>query len=62
MRFLSRYLDFDVIKSNGIDEALLETNDLSFDWHGEVILRLLGHRVLSRAIEVVKVPFRIGVG
>ena len=52
---------FDIIKSNGIDEALLKKDDLSFDWHGEVILKLLGHRVLSKAIEVMKVPFRIGV-
>ncbi len=52
---------FDVIKSNGIDEALLKADDLSFDWHGEVILRLLGQRVLSQAIKVMKIPFRIGV-
>lgn len=51
---------FDIIKSNGIDEALLKTDDLSFDWHGEVILRLLGHRVLSKAIKAMKIPFRIG--
>ncbi len=50
---------FDIIKSNGIDEALLKADDLSFDWHGKVILRLLGHRVLSKAIEAMKVPFRI---
>lgn len=52
---------FDIIKSKGIDEALLKANDLSFDWHGEVILRLLGHRVLSKAIGVIKSPFRTGV-
>ncbi len=52
---------FDIIKSSGIDEALLKADDLSFDWHGEVILRLLGHRVLSKAIEMMKIPFRIGV-
>jgi len=52
---------FDIIKSNGIDEALLKTDDLSFDWHGEVILRLLGHRVLSKAIKAMKIPFRISV-
>jgi len=52
---------FDIIKSKGIDEALLKTDDLAFDWHGEVILRLLGQRVLSKAIKVMKVPFRIGV-
>ena len=52
---------FDIIKSNGIDEALLKADDLSFDWHGEVILRLLGHRVLSEAVKVMKIPFRTGV-
>ncbi len=52
---------FDIIKSSGIDEALLKADDLSFDGHGEAILRLLGHRVLSKAIEVMKIPFRIDV-
>jgi len=52
---------FDIIKSNGIDEVLLKADDLSFDWHGEVILRLLGHRVLSKTIKAMKIPFRIGV-
>ncbi len=52
---------FDIIKSSGIDEALLKADDLSFDWHGEVILKLLGHKVLSKAIEMMKIPFRIGV-
>ncbi len=52
---------FDIIKSDGIDEDLLKADDLSFDWHGEVILRLLGQRVLSKAIKVMKIPFRIGV-
>lgn len=52
---------FDIIKSNGIDEALLKADDLSFDWHGEVVLRLLGYGVLSKAIKAMKIPFRIGV-
>ena len=58
-RLSDRQIDraFDIIKSNGIDEALLKAGDLSFDWHGEVILRLLGHRVLSKAIEAIKMPF-----
>jgi geranylgeranyl reductase family protein len=52
---------FDIIKSNGIDEALLKADDLSFDWHGEVILRLLGHQVVSEAVKAMKIPFRTGV-
>ncbi len=47
---------FDIIKSNGIDEALLKADDLSFDWHGKMVLSLIGHRALSKAIEVVKLP------
>ena len=52
---------FDIIKSHGIDETLLKADDLSFDWHGEMILRLLGQRVLSKTIEVMGIPFKTGV-
>ncbi|MFC2035728.1 NAD(P)/FAD-dependent oxidoreductase [Chloroflexota bacterium] len=48
---------FDVVKTNGIDDALIKADDLSFDWHNGVVLRLMGHRALSKAIRVMKVPF-----
>ena len=48
---------FDIIKSNGIAEALLQADDLSFDWHGRVVLRLIGHQALSRTIKAMKLPF-----
>lgn len=48
---------FDIINSNGIDKVLLQANDLSFDWHGEVVLKLMGHQVLAKAIGGVKIPF-----
>ena len=51
---------FDIIKSNGIDEALLKADDLSFDWHGRVVLRLIGYRALSQFIGVMKFPFTLG--
>ena len=51
---------FDIIKSNGIDEALLKADDLSFDWHGRVVLRLLGHQALSKAIKAMRLPFPSG--
>ena len=47
---------FDIIKSAGIDKALLEAEDLSFDWHGEIILRLLGHKALAKAVHIIKMP------
>ena len=50
---------FDIIQSNGIDEALLRDDDLSFDWHGGVVLRLIGHQALSKVIKTVKLPFHL---
>ncbi len=51
---------FDIIKSNGIDEALMQSDDLSFDWHGKVILKLVGHSALSRTVRSVRLPFPAG--
>jgi flavin-dependent dehydrogenase len=50
---------FDIIKSNGIDRALLEAEDLSFDWHSKAVLRLMGHRAVSKTLELMKLPFRL---
>ncbi|MFC1913393.1 geranylgeranyl reductase family protein [Chloroflexota bacterium] len=52
---------FDIIESEGIDESLLRADDLSFDWHGEIILKLLRRRALSEALKVVKIPFNTGM-
>jgi digeranylgeranylglycerophospholipid reductase len=52
---------FNIIKSNGIDKALLEAKDISFDWHGEAILRLMAHRTVAKATQVIKFPFRSGM-
>jgi len=51
---------FDIMKSAGVDEALLEAKELSFDWHGEVVLRLLTHRAVARSIEMMKIPWYNG--
>ncbi|MFC1919056.1 NAD(P)/FAD-dependent oxidoreductase [Chloroflexota bacterium] len=47
---------FDLIKSNGIDEALLKSEDLSFDWHSGVVLRLIGQQAFSKAARAMKIP------
>ena len=59
-RLSDRQIDrlFDIIKSSGIDEVLLSEEDLSFDWHAEAVLRLLAHKAISKAIGVMKIPFR----
>ena len=51
---------FNIIKANGIDEALLKARDLSFDWHSQAILMLLGRTVVSKALGVIKLPFQAG--
>lgn len=48
---------FDIVISNSIDKALLKADDLTVDWHSNVVLRLLGHKVLSEAMRVMKIPF-----
>ncbi len=50
---------FDIIKTGDIDELLFKADDFSFDWHGKALLRLLGHKAVSKAIEAVKIPFRL---
>jgi len=61
-RLSNRHIDrmFEIIKSNGIDEALLKAEDLSFDWHGEAVLRLLGQGAISKALNMMKIPFHLG--
>jgi len=51
---------FDIIKTNGIDEALLKAKESSFDWHSQAILILLGRTVVSKALGVIKLPFQAG--
>jgi len=60
-RLSDRQIDriFDIIESNSIDRALLEAEDLSFDWHSKAVLRLMRHRAVSKALEVMKLPFRL---
>ena len=38
-RLSDRQIDriFEIVKANGIDEALLEAEDLSFDWHSQTM-------------------------
>jgi len=48
---------FDIMKSSGIDRALLEAKELSFDWHSDIMLRLLGYRAVGKVVDVLKTPF-----
>ena len=61
-RLSDRQIDrlFKTVTSKGIDEKLLKEKGLSFDWHGKAILRLLGHSMVARAVNLVKFPFKTG--
>jgi digeranylgeranylglycerophospholipid reductase len=48
---------FDIITSSGFDKTLLGNDDLRFDSHGSVILKLVGHEALAKTLKGVKLPF-----
>lgn len=50
---------FGLIKNNGLDETLLKSQNVSFDWHSEALSELLRHKAVALALEVVKIPFRL---
>jgi len=64
-RFYERLSDkridriFDIMKSSGLDVELLKSDGLSFDWHGESLVKLLGRGVIAKAIKVMKVPYSL---
>ncbi len=60
-RLSDRQIDriFEIVKADGMDKTLLEAEELSFDWHSKVIMRLIGNRILPGAIDLIKIPFRI---
>ena len=61
-RLSDRQIDriFDIVKANGIDEALLKAKNLSFDWHSKAILRVIGYTVVSKVVGVMKPPAKTG--
>lgn len=50
---------FDIIKSSGLDVELLKADGLSFDWHGEAMVKLLGRGAIAKAIKVMKAPYSL---
>jgi len=50
---------FDIMKSSGIDEEMLKSDDLSFDWHGEAMVRLLGRGAIAKVVKVLRVPYSL---
>jgi geranylgeranyl reductase family protein len=59
-RLSNRQIDrvFEIVKASGLAESLLRAESLSFDWHSQTILRLVGYQMISRTIDVLRIPFR----
>ena len=59
-RMNDRQIDrlFKMIKAGGIDEALLKAKEVSFDWHGRTITRLIKYQVIAKTMQIVRLPFR----
>jgi digeranylgeranylglycerophospholipid reductase len=49
---------FKIIKAGGIDEALLKAKDVSFDWHGRTIKRVIKYQVIAKTMGIVRLPFK----
>ncbi len=49
---------FDITINNSLDKVLLEANDLSFDWHGGVILRLARQKALTKPLKAMRIPLK----
>jgi len=67
-RFYERLSDrklervFDIIKERRLDEALVEAEDVSFDWHGKAIIKMAGQRAMSHLSDIIRLPAWVGRG
>ncbi len=59
-RLNNRQIDrlFEIVKAGGIDEALLKSADISFDWHSRTITSLLKYRAVAGVLNALKMPFK----
>ncbi len=48
---------FGLLESTGIIEELRRSEDLSFDWHADVIARVMGQKLLAKTFNSITVPF-----
>lgn len=47
----------DLIQSKGIDRVLLESEDLSFDWHSGSVIKLIRNQAFNKIVDTIKIPF-----
>ena len=56
-----RQLDrlFELMESSGLIKELEEAEDLSFDWHADVVTKVFNQRLFLNAARSMKLPFRL---
>ncbi len=61
-RLNERQIDqlFKKIKANGIDEALLKAEGISFDWHSKTIMKLLKYQIIAKSLKIMRLPAKSG--
>jgi geranylgeranyl reductase family protein len=47
---------FDIMKSSGILDDLQKAEDLSFDWHGGAVFRVINYQVFLKTIAAMNIP------
>ncbi len=48
---------FDIMIDNDVIDTLLKADDLSFDWHGEAMAKLMGRGAIAKVIKVMGLPY-----
>jgi geranylgeranyl reductase family protein len=49
---------FDITIENGIHKALLEAEDLSFDWYSKAILRFIRQKAIANPLRAMRIPLK----
>jgi hypothetical protein len=50
---------FGLMESSGLINELSQAEELSFDWHADVVSRIFNHRLLMKAFRSMKLPFHL---
>lgn len=49
---------FELAKAARVDETLLKAEDVSFDWHGQTIMKIVKSQIFAKTIGQIKLPFK----
>lgn len=60
-RLNNRQIDrlFEIVSAGGIDEAILNARDISFDWHSRTVRQLLKYQIVTGALKITRLPLNL---